>query len=308
MRGELARLLEGKKRVAMQYSPDCMIPYVSLVDAGTVDLARGLGVEVASSAALVQRFEARWSASQMEMHLEAGRRVDRIRGEAFEEIGRRVRSAGSVEEVAIKDFIRERFRAEGLVAEDGPIVGVNANSGNPHYEPTAEETTPIRPGDFVLLDMWAKLAEPGAVYYDITWTGFLGPQVPEKIQRVFEIVRGARDRAIEFIESAMRENRVICGYQVDDVARGYIRERGYGEQFTHRTGHSIGEEVHGNGANMDNLETHDERPLITGTCFSIEPGIYLPDFGVRSEVNVYAGDGEARVTGERQDQIVIIRP
>src|SRR5712692_9137370 len=217
MRSQLGEMLAGKKRVAMQYSPDCMIPYVSLVDGGTVELVRSLGVEVVSSAGLVQRFEACWSAEQLEMHLEAGRRVDRVRREAFEEIGRRVRAAGSVEEVAIRDFVRERFREEGLVTDDGPIVGVNANSGNPHYEPSADVTSPIRAGDFVLLDMWAKLDRPGAVYYDITWTGYLGAEPPARIREIFEIVRGARDRAVEFIESGIHQGLTIYGYQVDDV-------------------------------------------------------------------------------------------
>jgi Xaa-Pro dipeptidase len=306
LRGELGKMLAGAKRVAMQYSPECMIPYVSLVDAGTVELVRALGVEVASSAALVQRFEACWGPEQLEMHLEAGRRVDQVRREAFEEIGRRVRASGSVEEVAIRDFVRERFQALGLVADDGPIVGVNANSGNPHYEPTPDSTSPIRRGDFVLLDLWAKLQQPGAVYYDITWTAFVGGEPPAAIRDVFDIVRGARDRAVEFIQSAMRAGKPVCGFEVDDAARGYISSRGHGEHFTHRTGHSIGEEVHGNGANMDNLETHDERPLVPGACFSIEPGIYLPEFGVRAEVNVYVGDNDARVTGEVQRQIVRI--
>ncbi len=306
LREELGRMLAGRKRVAMQYSPDCMIPYVSLVDAGTVELVRGLGAEVVTSAGLVQRFEACWSAEQLEMHLEAGRRVDAIRREAFEEIGRRVRAQGSVQEVAIRDFVRERFREQGLITDDGPIVGVNANSGNPHYEPTAEETSPIRAGDFVLLDMWAKLDRPGAVYYDITWTGYLGAAAPAAVRNVFDIVRGARDRAVEFIQAAVRDGRPIHGYEVDDAARGHIREHGYGDHFTHRTGHSIGEEVHGNGANMDNLETHDERPLVPGVCFSIEPGVYLPEFGVRSEVDVYVGEKEARVTGEIQSDLVLI--
>ncbi len=306
MRAELFGMLSGLRRVAMQYSPDCMIPYVSLVDAGTVELVRGLGVEVASSAALVQRFEACWTPEQLEMHLEAGRRVDRIRAETFEEIGRRVRSVGLVEELEVRDFILSRFRDHNLIAEDGPIVGVNANSGNPHYEPGPGRTSPIRRGDFVLLDLWAKLDRPGAVYYDITWTGYLGQEPPARIGGIFEIVSGARDRAIAFIQSAVRERRTICGYQVDDVARAYITQQGYGERFVHRTGHSIGEEVHGNGANMDNLETHDDRPLAPRTCFSIEPGIYLPDFGVRSEVNVYIGQNEAQVTGEIQRAIVPI--
>lgn len=306
LRKALGAMLAGRRRVAMQYSPDCMIPYVSLVDAGTVELVRGLGVEVASSAELVQHFEARWTPEQLEMHLEAGRRVDQVRGEAFEEIGRRVRAEGSVQEVAIRDFVRRRFRDLSLVAEDGPIVGGNANSGNPHYEPSEEVTSPIRAGDFVLLDMWAKLAAPRAVYYDITWTGYVGAEPPERIREIYAIVREARDRAVEFIRTAIAAGREVRGWEVDDVTRGFIAGRGYGEQFTHRTGHSIGEEVHGNGANMDNLETHDERLLVGGTCFSIEPGIYLPEFGVRSEVNVYVGEGAARVTGEVQRELVLL--
>ncbi len=305
-RARLAELLAGRRRVAMQYSPDCMIPYVSLVDAGTVELIRSLGVEVASSAGLVQHFEARWTPEQLEMHLEAGRRVDQVRREAFEEIGRRVRVEGSVQEVAVRNFVRRRFDELGLVAEDGPIVGVNANAANPHYEPSETQTSPIRRGDFVLLDLWAKLAQPRAVYYDITWTAYLGAEPPQRICDVFSVVRDARDRAVAFVQEAARERRPICGYQVDDVARGVIAGRGYGDRFTHRTGHSIGEEVHGNGANMDNLETHDERPVAAGTCFSIEPGVYLEDFGVRSEVNVYVGEQEALVTGERQEALVLI--
>ena len=307
LRSALGALLAGRRRVAMQYSPDCMIPYISLVDAGTVELVRSLGVEVMSSAGLVQHFEARWTPEQLEMHLEAGRRVDQVRGESFEEIGRRVRAEGSVEEVAIRDFVRRRFADLGVAAEDGPIVGVNANSGNPHYEPSEQVTSPIRPGDFVLLDMWAKLTVPQSVYYDITWTGYVGAEPPERIQEIFGIVTAARDHAVEFIRAAIAGRRTIRGWEVDDVARGVIAGRGFGEWFTHRTGHSIGEDIHGNGANMDNLETHDERPIVAGTCFSIEPGIYLPEFGVRSEVNVYVDDSEAGVTGETQQDLVLIR-
>ncbi len=306
LRSGLQGLLGGRKRVAMQYSHDCMIPQVSLVDAGTVEMVRGLGVEVVSSASLVQRFEACWTSAQLEQHLEAGRRVDQVRREAFEEIARRVRADGSVQEVAVKDFVRRRFTELGLATDDGPIVGVNANSGNPHYEPTPEVTSPIRRGDFVLLDMWAKLHQPGAVYYDITWTGFLGETPPEPISKVFTIVRDARDRAVNFIQDAIRGGRTVRGCEVDDVTRGYIASQGYGEQFTHRTGHSIGEEVHGNGANIDNLETHDDRPLVPGVCFSIEPGIYLAEFGVRAELNVYVGEKEARTTGEIQREIILL--
>jgi Xaa-Pro dipeptidase len=183
---------------------------------------------------------------------------------------------------------------------------VNANAANPHYEPMEGATNPIHAGDFVLLDMWAKLDQPGAVYYDITWTGYCGAEAPREIGKVFGIVRDARDRAIERVEKAVRTGEAVRGFQVDDAARGYIASQGYGEFFTHRTGHSIGQEVHGNGANMDNLETHDERRIVPWTCFSIEPGIYLRNFGVRSEVNVFVGDGESRVTGEMQTELVMI--
>ncbi len=305
-REKLGQMVARASRLAMQYSPDCMIPYVSLVDAGTIDLVRSLGKEVVSSASLVQYFEARWSAEQAESHYEAGRRVDAVRRQAFEEIRRRIDAEGSVQELAIADFIRARFAEQSLLAEDGPIVAVNANSGNPHYAPTAEQSAPIAAGDFVLIDMWAKLDQPRSVYYDITWTGFCGREPPAEIQNVFEVVREARDRAVEFVRSAVASGRPIAGYQVDDVARGYIREKGFADQFTHRTGHSIGEEIHGNGANLDNLETRDDRPIIAQTCFSVEPGIYLPHFGVRSELNCYVAGKEAGPTGEVQQEIIRI--
>lgn len=301
----LRKLLDGRRRIAMQYSPDCAIPLVSMVDAGTVELVRGLGVEVLSSADLIQHFEARWSADALASHLEAGQKVDRIRRQAFEMIGARLRGGQQVSEYEAQQFIRKAFEAAGLVADHGPIVGVNANAANPHYEPAAQGSAAIRQGDFVLIDMWAKLNRPGAVYYDITWTGVCGQPTPE-MQNVFAIVRGARDAAIDRVRKAVAAGEEIRGFEVDDAARGYIREKGFAQYFVHRTGHSIGEDVHGTGANMDNFETHDERRLIPWTCFSIEPGIYLSGFGVRSEVNVFVGDHEARVTGEIQRELVAI--
>jgi len=302
----LKRILGNSRRVAMQYAPQCAIPYVAMVDAGTVELVRGLGVDVASSAELIQHFEARWSRAAFESHLEAGRRVDRVRREAFEMIGARTQNAASVEELEVKRFIRDRFAKAGLATDHGPIVGVNENASNPHYEPSDGVTRPIRRGDFVLIDMWAKLDQPGSVYYDITWTGYCGPDPRPEIRKVFEIVSGARDRAIERVQEAVRAGQPVRGFEVDDAARGYIASQGFGEYFTHRTGHSIGQEVHGNGANMDNLETHDERRIVPSTCFSIEPGIYLQDFGVRSEVNVFVDERDARVTGEIQRELVLI--
>ncbi len=302
----LGALLAGARRVAMQYSPMCAIPYVAMVDAGTVELVRSLGVEVVSSAELIQHFEARWSPAALESHLEAGRRVDRVRALAFDMIRQITRGGGVVEEFAVKQFVRDGFTKEGLFTDHGPIVGVNANASNPHYEPTAEVTSPIRSGDLVLLDMWAKLDTPGAVYYDITWTGFCGDRPGDAMLNVFGVVSGARDAAIHRVRDAIATGQDLRGFEVDDAARGYISSRGFGEFFVHRTGHSIGEDVHGNGANMDNLETHDERRVAPWTCFSIEPGVYLKDFGVRSEVNMFVGDKEARVTGEIQRELVIL--
>lgn len=303
-RGRLAEILTKATKVAMQYSPDCMIPYVSLVDAGTVDLIRGMGKEVVSSAALVQEFQAAWDADQLEMHMEAGRRVDSIRAAAFARISGKLRAGETVREHDIAQFILDRFRDRNLATQDGPIVGVNSNSGNPHYAPDPASSAEIRPGDFVLIDLWAKLDKPRAVYYDITWTGFCGDNPPEKIQQVFEIVTRARDAALHAVDSAMREGRPLAGWQVDDVTRGVIADAGYGEAFVHRTGHSIGENVHGNGVNIDNLETRDERPIGPRLCFSIEPGIYLPEFGVRSEIDCYVFEGGAKATGEVQRELV----
>jgi len=299
-------LLAGCRKVAMEYSPNCAIPYVSMVDAGTLELVRGAGVEVASSANLIQLFESRWSEEQLEMHMEAGRRVDRVRAEAFQKISAAVSAGEAITEWQVNRFIRDGFDKAGLVTDHGPIVGVNANMSNPHYEPEAEGSLSIRKGDAVLIDMWAKLDRPGAVYYDITWTGYCGSTPPSAMQNVYEVVSGARDRAIDRVKTAVSHNEVIRGFDVDDACRGYIKEKGFGDYFVHRTGHSIGEEVHGTGANMDNLETHDERKIIGRTCFSIEPGVYLPEFGIRSEVNMYVGEGQAMVTGEIQKKFLTL--
>lgn len=299
----LKSILGGAGKVAMQYSPNCAIPYVSLVDGGTIELIRGLGVEVATSANLVQLFEARWSAAQLEMHLEAGGRVDRVRAAAFEQVRQALQSKTPVYEFDIKNFVRESFTREGMVTDHGPIVAVNANMSDPHYEPEAVSSE-IRAGDALLLDMWAKLDKPEAVYYDITWTGWCGPSAPSNVENVFAVVSGARDKAVDRVKRAMERGETLHGFEVDDAARNHIRAKGFGEYFIHRTGHSIGEEVHGTGANMDNLETHDERRIVPGTCFSVEPGVYLPEFGIRSEVNVYIGEGNAQVTGAIQREII----
>ncbi len=302
----LKDLLQGCQKVAMQYSPECAIPYVAMVDGGTLELVRQTGVEVITSANLVQLFEARWTDEQFQTHLEAGCRVDRIRAAAFDHIGQHLRSGRPITEWHVNRFVRSEFDKAGMITDHGPIVAVNANMSDPHYEPSEQRSQPIRKGDAVLLDMWAKLNQPGAVYYDITWSGFCGTDPPETLRKLFTIVRDAREKAVECVKSAVAKKETLHGYEVDDAARNHIVQHGYGEQFVHRTGHSIGEEVHGTGANMDNLETHDVRRIIPGTCFSIEPGVYLPEFGIRSEVNVFVGPSEARTTGEAQSELVKI--
>jgi Xaa-Pro aminopeptidase len=285
-------------RVAMQYSPMNDIPYMSRVDAGTIELIRSFGVEPVTSAELVQQFEAVWTPAQKESHIEASDKTHRIIMEAFAEIARRIRGDQPVTEYNIQQFIARRWDEEGMVPEQ-PIVAVNANAANPHYVPTREVTQPIKRGDFVLLDVASKLKKPGAVFTDQTWTGYVGETVPEEFTKIFLIVREARDTAVEFVRSNVRAGKSIRGAEIDDVSRGVIQRAGYGEQFTHRTGHSIGEEVHGNGVNIDNFETRDSRRLIPGLAFSIEPGIYLEGkFGVRSEIDVYVGDKDIEVTGQ----------
>ena len=272
-----------------------------------LELVRGTGVEIATSANLVQLFEARWTAEQLEMHLEAGRRVDRIRAEAFQKIAAALAAGQTITEWDVNRFIRAGFESSGMVTDHGPIVAVNSNMSDPHYEPEADRSREIRKGDAVLIDMWAKLDRPGAVYYDITWTGYLRRQRPLRSPKYLRSCARRPRRAVRCVQSAIGRGELIHGFEVDDAARTYIKDRGFGEYFVHRTGHSIGEEVHGTGANMDNLETHDERRIIDGTCFSVEPGVYLPEFGIRSEVNVYVGAADARVTGEVQQKLVTIQ-
>jgi Xaa-Pro aminopeptidase len=294
----LQSMLETTRIVAMEYSPQCSIPYVSRVDAGTVELIRSLGKEVVSSANLVQFFEARWSEEQFQMHQEASRLLMQILFDSFKQVGQAVRTGDPISEFGLQQMILEKYRDRGLFSFSPPIVAVNANSGNPHYEPHQDKTITIRRGDLLLVDLWAKLDRPGAVYADYTWMAYLGEPVPARYLTIWEIVRKSRDAAVHFVRENYTKAVEIQGWQVDLVARREITAAGYGENFVHRTGHSIGEEDHGNGANMDSLETKDERLLIPHTCFSIEPGVYLPDFGIRSEVNVYLGDGQIVVTGE----------
>jgi Xaa-Pro dipeptidase len=296
--GHLRDTLKSAKRIAMQYSPKNDIPYISRVDAGTIELVRSFGAEIVTSAELVQQFEAVLTPEQKQSHIEASDKLHRVLMEAFAEIGRNIRAEKPITEYDIQQFISRRLDEEGMTKEDG-IVAVNANTANPHYFPTRENAAPIKRGDFVLLDIVGKLRTPGAIYTDQTWTGFVGETVPEEYVRIFNIVREARDAATEFVRKNVREGKRIHGAEVDDVSRGVIKRAGYGEQFTHRTGHSIGEEGHGNGVNIDNFETRDSRFITAGVCFSIEPGIYQEGkFGVRSEIDVYVGDKDIEVTGQ----------
>jgi len=301
---------EAKKkpgRIAMQYSPMNDIPYISRVDAGTIELVRSFGVEIVTSAELVQQFEAVLTPAQKQSHIEASDKLHRIILEAFAEIARNIRADKPMTEYDIQQFIARRLEEEGMERENG-IVAVNANAANPHYFPTRDANSPIKRGDFVLFDIVSKVRQPGAICTDQTWTGYVGESVPEEFVRIFNIVREARDAATEFVRKNVREGKSIRGAEVDDVSRGVIKRAGYGDQFTHRTGHSIGEEGHGNGVNIDNFETRDSRRITPGVCFSIEPGIYLEGkFGVRSEINVYVAEKDIEVTGQPiQTEIVPI--
>ena len=306
LRGNLKKLIGRAKKVAMQYSPKNEIPYIAMVDAGTIELVRSTGAKVLSSADLVQKYDAVWSSEQLESHLYAAKYVDRIVAEAFQLAARGACEGKPQTEHGLKEWILQQFSAAGLTTEEGPDIAVNAHASDPHYAPSAERPTPIKEGDLLLLDVWAKRTTPGSVYYDITWVGFLGAKPPERIAKVFRTVRDARDKAVDLILTAIAKGKPLQGWQVDNAARSVIEKAGFGKYFFHRTGHNIGTSVHGNGANMDGIETHDVRHLIPGTCTSIEPGIYLPEFGIRSEVNVYIAEKEARVTGAIQRELLAL--
>lgn len=304
----LDSILHSANRIAMQYSPMNAIPYLSRVDAGTIDLVRSLNVEVVTSADLVQQFEAVWDETQLTSHRVAAEGLRAIVDEAFGFVGTSLAEQRELTEYKLQQYILSRMQARGLVTSSPPIAAVNAHSADPHYGPSSEGAAPIRPGDLVLIDLWAKQPGPGAVYADITWTGYVGQVVPARHQNVFQIVRQARDAAVTFVQSQVRGGAFPYGWEVDDVCRQVIQDAGYGKYFVHRTGHSIGEEVHGNGANIDNLETQDARRLLPCTCFSIEPGIYLPEeFGIRSELDVYLSSHDAMVYGQPvQTELVAI--
>jgi Xaa-Pro aminopeptidase len=309
LREGVKKIVGGAKKVAMEYSPMNNIPYVSNVDAGTVELVRALGLEVVSSANLVSRFESTWDDEQTEDNMMTAKHLRQIVDLTFGFIKQRINAGTPTTEYDVQQFMLSEFKKRDLTTESDPNCSVNANSANPHYEPTKEIHSPIHKGDFVLLDLWAKKNKPHSVYGDITWTGYIGETVPDEYTKIFEVVKGGRDAAIRFVQDAFKAGKEICGYQVDDAARNYFKEKGYDQYFVHRTGHSIGEEIHGNGANIDNLETRDERRIIPRTSFSIEPGIYLPGkFGVRSEIDMYITKSkEAIVTGlPMQEKVVAI--
>jgi Xaa-Pro dipeptidase len=294
----LGGLLSGCRRIAMQYSPLNAVPYVSRVDAGTIELVRSFGVEVVSSADLIQTFEARWTDRQLESHQYAAAGLRRIVDEAFDYVRGSVVKRKGLTEYGIQQFILSRIRDAGMITSSPPIAAVNAHSANPHYGPVSKGSSEIQRDDLVLIDLWAKQSDAGSVYADITWTAYAGSRVPDKHREVFQVVRKGRDAALEFVRARMQAGQYPFGYEVDAACRQVIEEAGYGDQFVHRTGHSIGEEVHGNGANIDSLETQDTRRLMPRTCFSIEPGVYLPgEFGIRSELDVFLTEHDALVFG-----------
>ena len=302
----LASVVNGVKRVAMEYSPQCAIPYVSRVDAGTIELVRGLGIEVVSSGDLIQQFDACWSEAAIATHRTASEALYRIKDRAFESVTRRLGDGVPTTEYDIQQQMVGWFADEGLVAESAPCVSAQENAGNPHYLASATEHRAICQNELVLLDLWGKLTTPGAVYADITWIGFTGAQVPARMTQAFAAICGARDAAVEVVQDAARAGRDVRGFEADRAARRVLQDAGFGDAILHRTGHSLGENVHGNGAHLDDYETHDERRLLPGSGFTIEPGLYFKDFGVRTEINmVWTGNGP-EVTGPRQASIVTL--
>ena len=300
----LRGLLDGMRRVAMEYSPQCAIPYISRVDGGTVELIRSFGVDLVSSGDLVQRFSTVWDVDAMASHRKASDKLYRVKDRAFEAIARRVRDRVPTTEFDIQQQMASWFRDEGLVTDSDPNVSAGANSGNPHYLPTAAESRPIGADEIVLLDLWGKLEAAGAVFADITWVGYTGNRIPDRFTQAFAAIRDARDRAVTVVQEAIQSGRDLRGWEVDRAASTVIREAGYGDHILHRTGHSLGESVHGNGVNMDDYETYDDRRLLPGTGFTIEPGVYFEDFGVRTEINMIVTAHEAPVTGPCQTEIL----
>mgnify|MGYP001174319195 CR=1 FL=1 len=299
----LHALLNGCATVAMEYSPSCSIPYVSRVDAGTVDAIRAFGVDVRSSGDLVQRFEATWDKAALATHESAARALYAIKDRAFGLMGQRLRQGHPITEIEVQDAMVGWFDDEGLVSDSRPVVAAQENAGDPHYLPTQKRHRTIAPEEIVLLDLWGKLKRPGAVYADITWVGYTGTTVPPRYASAFDVIREGRDAAIALVQTAVQKGRPLRGWEVDRETRNYIDAAGFGDRFIHRTGHSLGEEVHGNGVHLDDFETHDDRRLLPGTGVTIEPGVYFEDFGLRTEINLYVGLDAATVTGPLQSEI-----
>lgn len=310
METALEQMLKGATRIAMQYSPRNAVMYVAMVDAGTIEVLNGMGKEIVSSANLVSRFEAVLTEHQVETHYVAQRKIDRILEDGWREMGSRVRGAGT-DEFAMVEWLQAELVKEGLVWEHGPNVSVGPNAADSHYEPVAGKSSRIERGSFVLIDIWGKLKDdPSAVWYDITWTGVVDRDPTELEERVFGTVVAARDAAIRVVEDRFAAGKTVAGWEPDAAARAVIVNAGFGQWFTHRTGHNIGTELHGAGAHLDNFETHDERLILPMTCFSVEPGIYLPPgpecFGIRSEIDMMTKPGSAVVTGKIQRELVRI--
>jgi len=303
----LTALLAGLTRVAMEYSPLCAIPYLSRVDAGTAEMVRARGVEIVSSGDLVQQFEAVWTPAQLETHRAASAALYRIKDRAFEAASAALAAQQAMSEFELQQRMVTWFAEEGLVSDSAPVVAVGGNAGHPHYLPTADRCRPIAPDEVLLLDLWGKTREPGAVFADITWVGATSARVPGDTARAFAAIVGARDAAVRLVDEAARHGRDLRGWEVDRAARDVLEREGYGGHVLHRTGHSLGEQVHGNGVHMDDYETHDDRRLLPGTGFTVEPGLYFGHFGVRTEINVYRGAREATVTGPRQQEVVTLR-
>ena len=302
----LRELLSGLKRVAMEYSPANNIPYVSRVDAGTVEAVRQLGVDVGSSGDLVQRFEAVWTEEAYKTHVTASEALYRIKDRAFELVRERMRSGSAIDEFELQQQMIGWFKEEGLVTDDAPNVSAQEHAGDPHYSVDRGSSRAIRPNEMLLLDLWGKLPRPGAVFADITWVGYTGTTVPDEYVKAFAAARDGRDAAVKLVETSIRDGADLRGWQVDRACREVIDRAGFGAYFIHRTGHSLGEQVHGNGVHMDDYETHDDRRLIPGTGFTIEPGVYTDRFGVRTEINMFIGERDARVTGPLQRELVTL--
>jgi Xaa-Pro aminopeptidase len=299
-------LVAGLTKVAMEYSPGCAIPYLSRVDAGTIDLLRRRGLDIVSSGDLVQRFEAAWDEAALATHRDASDRLYRVKDRAFAFVRAALAAGRPLSEFDVQQEMVRGFADEGLISDSAPVVGAQENAGNPHYLPTATANRPIGPNEVLLLDLWGKLRQPGAVYADITWMGFTGPRVPGRVQSAWDAIAGARDAAVAAVQDGVRDGSDVRGYQVDQAARRVLIDAGFADHILHRTGHSLGEEVHGNGVHMDDYETHDDRRLIPGTGFTVEPGLYFADFGVRTEVNVTVSARAAVVTGPVQREIVTL--